>query len=302
MVTRWIPLAASFALVMAGLSGCRCHTCNRCPPSCPTTVNAPPVVVPRAQYYQPQAAPCPGCDRSLPGTAVPPSAWGPPPAPPSVSAGPPPVVAERPSVGTWQPAPPSASDRRPSPGSDESNRARLNIPEPMDRPPPPPEDVDATRPPARDDLSVEIPQFEQVYDRVAAGLQPFPDGFQLLAAKGYRSVLHIRRDTEDASALRASVESKGMKYQDLVVSPATLNRETVDRFSRLIGETALQPIFVFDRKGQLAGALWYLHFRLNDGLPEQEARRRAVRLGLDEDPRGENAELWLAINRILRGV
>lgn len=302
MLTRWIPLAASVAIVMAGLSGCRCHTCNRCPPSCPTTVNAPPVVVPRAQYYQPQAGPCPGCDRSPSNVAVPPPTFGQVPAAPPISSPAPPVVAERPATGTWQPVQPSRPDRRPPAPSEDSNRAKLNIPEPMDRPPPPPEDVDATRTPPRGDLSAEIPQFEQVYERVAAGLQPFPDGFQLLASRGYRSVLHIRRDSEDSTALRTTVESKGMKYQDLVVSPQTLNREMVDRFSRLVGDSGLHPIFVFDRKGQLAGALWYLHFRLNDGLPEAEARKRAVRLGLDEEPQGENADLWLAINRILRGA
>jgi protein tyrosine phosphatase (PTP) superfamily phosphohydrolase (DUF442 family) len=177
----------------------------------------------------------------------------------------------------------------------------------MERPAPPPElpptppgnDAQGQR---KDDLTVEIPQFEVVYDKVAAGLQPFPDGFRLLAAQGYRSVLHIRQETEDATAVKASVEPTGLAYRDLVVSAKTLTRETVDRFSRLVSDPSGHPLFVFDRKGHLAGALWYLHFRLNDGLPDAEARRRAARLGLVEETAGDQADLWLAIHAILRGA
>lgn len=297
MIIRWIPLVVAVAIVSAGVTGCRSHICNRCP----TTVQAPPIVVPRAQYYQPAPVPCPGCERTPSAVTVPPPVVGQAPNFPALPGTPPPGVAERPPTGTWKPAQPSPQEpKTPSP-SDDSNRAKLNLPEPMDRPPPV-EGKDAPRTPKKDELAVEIPQFDVVYDRVAAGLQPFPDGFSLLASHGYRSVLHVRRDSEDGTALRTNIEAKGLKYHDLVVSPSTLNRDIVDRFSRLITDSNLQPIFVFDRKGQLAGALWYLHFRLNDGLPEVEARKRAVRLGLEEDATGENAELWLAINRILRGA
>ena len=51
-----------------------------------------------------------------------------------------------------------------------------------------------------------------------------------------------------------------------------------------------------------AGALWYLHFRLADNMPEAQARSKAIRLGLKEDTAGDNADLWLAINQLLRGI
>ncbi len=61
-------------------------------------------------------------------------------------------------------------------------------------------------------------------------------------------------------------------------------------------------MFVFDRKGMLAGTLWYLPFRLSESQPDQQARARAVRLGLKEEASGEYADLWLAINQLLRGM
>jgi protein tyrosine phosphatase (PTP) superfamily phosphohydrolase (DUF442 family) len=204
---------------------------------------------------------------------------------------------------------PRVTDTRPlpTPPNGESARAKLNVPEPMDVPSPPESSVPGVREEPstgahKSDLAIEIPQFELVYDKVAAGLQPFPDGFALLKERGYRTVLHLQPAGEDTSAVRTDVESKGLKYLSLSVSPRALNRDLVDQFSKTVRDTGHQPLFVFDRKGQLAGALWYLHLRLVDGLPETEARRKAVRLGLNEDPTGDNAELWLAINMILRGA
>jgi len=305
MLNRLVPSVLFLLIALAGAAGCRCHSCNRCPPPCPTNCNAP-VVVPSQQFYQaPAAAPCPNCVRGPVAAA---------PAPtqrfyqaPVVAAPQPPVVANNQPTnpGTWQPVRPG--DVRPLPPPDASTRAKLDIPEPMDRASPPTGSIPGVNETPSNgakkaDLAIEIPQFDIVYEKVAAGLQPFPDGFTMLRENGYRTVLRIHRPEDDGSALQTDIESKGLKYQSLAVSPKALNREVVDQFSKIIGDPNAQPIFVFDRRGQLAGALWYLHFRLNDGLPESEARRKAVRLGLDESSEGENAELWLAINQILRGA
>lgn len=155
--------------------------------------------------------------------------------------------------------------------------------------------------PGATDFPPDIPQYSLVYDQVAAGLQPFPEGFSWLKDHGYRAVLYVRAAGEDDTAVRTEVESKGMKYLTLEVSPSTLNRELVREFSRTIGDSRDQPLFVFDRKGMLAGSLWYLHFRMTENQADMQARPRAARLGLKEDVAGEYADLWLAINQLLRG-
>ena len=133
---------------------------------------------------------------------------------------------------------------------------------------------------------------------VAAGLQPFPEGFTWLRDRGYRTVVNLRAAGEDDTAARTNAESKGLKYISLEIAPKTLNRDLVAEFSKIVAESANQPVFVYDRKGHLQGAMWFLHFRLADNLAEPEARRKAVRLGLKEEMTGEYGDLWLAINQI----
>jgi protein tyrosine phosphatase (PTP) superfamily phosphohydrolase (DUF442 family) len=261
--------------------------------------------VPSQQFYQAPAAPCPNCNKGpLTVTPLPSQRLY---QAPIVASPQPPLIADRQPTpsGDWHPAQPQVADSRQAPAPD--TRAKLNLPEPMGTPTPPESKDPNVREnpstgPQKADLAIEIPQFDLVYEKVASGLQPFPDGFALLKERGYKSVLRLQPDNEDGSAVRTDVESKGLKFQSVIVTPKTLNRELVDQFSKAIGDAGNQPIFVFDRKGQLAGALWYLHFRLADGLPEPEARKKAVRLGLNEETTGDNAEWWLAINQILRGA
>ncbi len=215
----------------------------------------------------------------------------------------PPGVA--PAVGSWQPGPnglqPRVVETRPipvpAPGSIEKNGTKLL----------PPAD-DAVRPAtAKPDASTgelppDIPQFNPAEDKVASGLRPFPGGFEWLKGQGYKTVLFLRTPGEDDAADRTEVERMGMKYVSLEVGPQTLKADLVKEFSKIVQDKDARPLFVYDRKGMQAGALWYLHFRLGDNLPEAQARAKAMRLGLKEETAGEHADWWLAINQILRGI
>ena len=90
-----------------------------------------------------------------------------------------------------------------------------------------------------------------------------------------------------------------MKFASLAVSPETLTRDLVDQFNHLVTDPANQPLFVYDKDGTLAGALWYLHFRMIDRQSDEEARTNATRLGLRDDASPGSRELWLAIQKVL---
>jgi len=150
------------------------------------------------------------------------------------------------------------------------------------------------------DFPVDIPQYVDVYGNVSSGLHPRRDGYDWLRNQNFKSVLNIRTPMQDDSVIRAEVEKRGMTYLSLEVTPAELSRENVRRFSQIVGDRGYWPLFVTERDGMLAGALWYLHLRLTENKPDAEARRQAVQLGLREDPvGGEAAQVWLAIQRIL---
>jgi protein tyrosine phosphatase (PTP) superfamily phosphohydrolase (DUF442 family) len=125
------------------------------------------------------------------------------------------------------------------------------------------------------------------------------DGLDWLKSAGYRTVLFIRRPGTDDSADRREVEKRGMKYVTLEVSAQTLTATVVEQFNRIIGDTAAQPLFVYDNDGTLAGGLWYLHFRTADAASDETARSHAARLGLKEAGTDEQRAMWLAIQQYL---
>jgi protein tyrosine phosphatase (PTP) superfamily phosphohydrolase (DUF442 family) len=148
-------------------------------------------------------------------------------------------------------------------------------------------------------LPVGIPQFATAKERVTNGLRPQLDGLDWLQANGYRTVLHIRPPGEDDTADRRQVEKRGLRYVSIELSPQTLTRTVADEFNRIVGDASGHPLFVYDREGMLAGGLWYLHFRIVDGLSDEAARTRAAGLGLREDLNGTHRTMWLAIQKLL---
>jgi hypothetical protein len=144
-----------------------------------------------------------------------------------------------------------------------------------------------------------IPGFAMLKKNVAAGQRPTHlEGLEWLKANGYRMALYIRAPGESDDADRKQFEDKlGMKFASLTLSPEALTLDVVDQFNHIVTDPSSRPLFVYDKDGSLAGALWYLHFRMIDQQSDEQARTAAARLGLKET----NAEMWVAIQRILSG-
>jgi len=237
--------------------------------------------------------PAPSAAPFVPGAAAPPGGT-----PPSPS----PEVQQNNYIapGTSSPSSPPAA----------APRAYLQQPEPTT---PAPEErtyPPQTRepPPARDDsaaspsMPVDIPQFAAVKTNIASGQEPFAGGIAWLKSHGYRTVLHIRSPTEDDSAARKQFEQSGLRYLSLEVSPQTLSQQIVEQFNRLVADANNLPLFVYDKDGSLAGALWYLHFRLVDRATEEKAREEAERLGFKQDRSDAHLQMWLAVEKLLKDL
>jgi hypothetical protein len=153
-----------------------------------------------------------------------------------------------------------------------------------------------------DSMPVGIPQFAVVKEGITNGLRPsYLDGFNWLAARGYHAVLHLRQPNDVVSADRQQVEKHGMKYLSLEVTPQSL-KETLDQFDGIVADRANRPLFVYDKDGMVTGSLWYLHFRTVDRLPDDQARAKAVPLGLQVEQNDSNRAMWLAIQKILEQI
>ena len=151
-------------------------------------------------------------------------------------------------------------------------------------------------------LPVDIPGFAVAKDRVANGLQPFPDGIAWLQAHHYRTVLHVRAPGEDDSAARRQFERRDLRYLSIEVSPNTLTRDVVERFNRAVREESDLPMFVYDADGAIAGGLWYLYFRTAEGMTDERARSEAARLGFRPDGDGEQRAMWVAVQSYLSNL
>jgi protein tyrosine phosphatase (PTP) superfamily phosphohydrolase (DUF442 family) len=147
-------------------------------------------------------------------------------------------------------------------------------------------------------LPVGIAQFAIAKEQVASGLKPDVEGVQWLQDNGYRTVVFVRRTGEDDTAERKIFEGRGLKYLSLESSPDTLS-SAVEKFNQIVADKSGHPLFVYDKDGTLAGALWYLHFRTVDKAADEEARTKASRLGLKEDKSEDQRLLWLAIQKYL---
>ncbi len=306
---RRLFLTLAVAGALAAVAGCGTtrHACG--PVSC-----FPPYTGPT-----PGVAPCDRCRQSacapLPMVPVPA-----PVAPPATSAFPPPASSESiAGASPVQPGPYSSAFADPYGRSPLDSGVRLLAPlpdgpdaapdttrlygpsaqEPPSAQPMPsfPENKDTSPP-----LPVDIPSFAVAKDRVANGLQPFPDGIAWLQAHHYRTVLHVRAPGEDDSAARRQFEKHDLRYLSLEVSPNTLTKDVVDQFNRTVTEESDLPLFVYDRDGAIAGGLWYLYFRTAEGMSDERARSEAARLGFQPDQDGEQRTMWVAVQRYLSNL
>jgi hypothetical protein len=148
-------------------------------------------------------------------------------------------------------------------------------------------------------LPAGIPQFARVKENIASGLKPILDGVDWLRQNGYRTVLHIRQPGDDDSTDRRLFEERGLKFISLEVSPDLLNPRLVEEFNKTVTDAANLPLFVYDKDGLTAGALWYLHFRTVEKANDAEARTRAAELGLKDTQSDAARAVWLAIQKYL---
>jgi protein tyrosine phosphatase (PTP) superfamily phosphohydrolase (DUF442 family) len=195
----------------------------------------------------------------------------------------------------WQPAPgqtpPGVQLQAPEPDIAESGkRVKPSPPAVQEKSFPPPSDAA---------IPVEIPHFTPIKDKVLAGRRPGLEGLDWLRAKGYKTVLFVHKPGEEIGSDRKQVEKRGMKFVSLEVSAQTFSKDTVADFQNTVGATASYPLFVYDRDGSLAGALWYVYFRRVENLSDDAARIQAGALGFRDD-RDEHREMWLAVQKFLQ--
>ena len=261
MYARSLMLTVALGCVL--MAGCRNGICRRNPPppACPPPISG--------------------------GTSIPPA--GIPVGPPPPAAVPRGSIPEPNSSELLLPqTPPGGTKSQYSPSTSTTPRgAVLGVPDYFETPKPSTPELGPTPSDPKSPISTEpvkgIAEYTQVKDGVSAGQRPDLDGLDWLKAKGFKTIVHVRRPQDVDDTDRGQVEKRGIKFVSLVVSPETLNNEWIEEFNRVIGETTARPVFVYGQDSQTAAVVWYLHLRTAEFLTHDEARVRAVRLGLKDD-------------------
>lgn len=148
--------------------------------------------------------------------------------------------------------------------------------------------------------AIDLPGLAIARPGVASGIQPFPDGITWLKKKGYKTALHLTTPGDDDAAARRQFEGKGLKYTSLEVSPARLTEEVYKQFVEAVEDRESHPLFVYDKDGSSAGALWYLYNRVELRNTAEKSLAEAQRLGLRPDEEGEHATMWVAVQALLK--
>ncbi len=146
-------------------------------------------------------------------------------------------------------------------------------------------------------LPVGISGFAAARERVTVGRRPLLQGLDWLQARGYRTVLYVRRTSEDDSSDQQQVTARQMRYVSLNVA-LPLSRDVVDQFKQIVNDTGNYPLFVYDLDGSLAGGMWYLYY-LQEGANETAAFDKASQLGLKKGPDEACKQMWSAIEQFL---
>lgn len=150
--------------------------------------------------------------------------------------------------------------------------------------------------------ALELPGFATVFDRgpVTASSKPSTDGFAWLKSNGYNTVVYLHDpDAKDVDSARQLTEKQGLKFVAIPTSPETLPA-AYKTLAERVKDASAHPLHAFATSGNRAGSLWYLIFREVELLPDDAARVRAGKLGLERPEDSEEAKrFWLAVQQFL---
>ena len=130
-----------------------------------------------------------------------------------------------------------------------------------------------------------IRNFLQVTPDFCTGAQPSVDHYQLLKARGVKTVLNLRTPGEHrAEEEQKLVEESGMKYINIPVVYRDPKFEQVDEFLKITDDPANRPMFIHCTLAIRAGAFWMIRRIVRDGMTWDAALEEAKKVGFVNAP------------------
>jgi len=160
------------------------------------------------------------------------------------------------------------------------------------------QDVQPTRPAPQVESGVqagqkhaysELPNFQQVNERLYRGAQPRKGGLRRLAALGVKTVVNLRDDDDRAVEEEREARSLGLRYFNVPVSRAGRpSAKHIDEVMALIDAGENQPVFVHCKRGaDRTGAVVAVYRITHDGWTGERALDEAEAFGIGFWQRGK---------------
>ena len=121
---------------------------------------------------------------------------------------------------------------------------------------------------------------------IAPGLfiagQPTEEELHNLASSGYRTLVNLRGPDEEGAVADEErlVESTGVSYSSIPVTPPTIDDLAVQRFIQAVDSPTSQPAVVHCGSGGRAGIMVLLHLAIKHGWSVAQALEEGEKLGI----------------------
>jgi uncharacterized protein (TIGR01244 family) len=131
----------------------------------------------------------------------------------------------------------------------------------------------------------DIRNFLQVTPDFCTGAQPRMEHFEVLKARGVKTVLNLRTPGEHrADEEQAAVEKAGLKYINIPVVYREPKDSDVDEFLKVTDDPANRPMFVHCTAAIRVGGFWLIRRVVRDGMSWDAALEEARKVGLVNAP------------------
>ena len=130
-----------------------------------------------------------------------------------------------------------------------------------------------------------IRNFLQVSTDICTGAQPAVTHYELLKARGVKTVLNLRTPGEHRwEEEKKLVEDLGMKYINIPVVYREPKDSDIDEFLKVTDDPANRPLFIHCTAAIRVGAFWMARRIVRDGMTWDAALEEAKKVGLVNAP------------------
>ena len=124
-----------------------------------------------------------------------------------------------------------------------------------------------------------VPNFQHADQGIFTAGQPTPEGFQLLASMGLRTVINVLPEKYCVRDEAATVRSNRMTYRSIPFDTFSFRKETVEQFADVL-KRAKKPVLIHCSTGNHAGGIWFAYRILFDNAPLDQALSEARLIGM----------------------